>query len=48
MDAFANRFGNLPLVIIGTGLAGYTVAREVRRMDKERPIVLISQDGGAR
>lgn len=46
MKAAENEFANLPLVIVGTGLAGYTVAREVRKLDRQRPIVLISQDDG--
>lgn len=33
-----------PVVIIGSGLAGYTVAREFRRADRQTPLVLISQD----
>lgn len=36
-----------PLVILGTGLSGYTLAREFRKLDAERPLVLISQDDGA-
>ena len=32
------------IVIIGTGMAGYTVAREFRKLDKESPLCLISQD----
>lgn len=47
MQATPNGFSELPLVIVGTGLAGYTVAREVRKLDRERPIVMISQDDGA-
>ena len=35
-----------PVVIIGTGLAGYTVARELRKLDREVPIVLITRDDG--
>jgi len=35
------------LVIIGTGLAGYTLAREFRRRDKETDIVLITRDDGS-
>lgn len=35
-----------PVVIVGTGLAGYTVARELRKLDREVPIVLISRDDG--
>lgn len=35
------------LVIIGTGLAGYTLAREFRRRDEEAEIVLITRDDGS-
>lgn len=34
------------IVIIGSGLAGYTVTREVRKIDKEIPITLISREPG--
>ncbi len=34
-----------PIVIIGSGLAGYNVARELRKLDKEAPLTLISADG---
>lgn len=34
-----------PVVILGSGLAGYTVAREFRRLDKETPLVVVSRDG---
>ncbi len=33
-----------PIVIIGTGLAGYSLAREFRKLDKETPLLLISRD----
>lgn len=35
-----------PVVIIGSGLAGYTVAREFRKLDTETPVVIVSQDHG--
>ena len=35
---------SLPLVILGTGLAGYTLAREFRKHDKETPLVIVSRD----
>ena len=35
-----------PIVIVGTGLAGYTVAREIRKLDKMAPLVLVTRDGG--
>src|SRR5690242_10966671 len=33
-----------PIVIVGSGLAGYTVAREFRKLDAETPILIISAD----
>lgn len=35
---------SLPLVILGTGLAGYTLAREFRKLDRDTPLVIISRD----
>lgn len=35
------------LVIIGTGIAGYTLAREFRRRDEETEILLITRDDGS-
>jgi rubredoxin-NAD+ reductase len=35
-----------PVTIIGSGLAGYTVAREFRKLDTETPIQIISADHG--
>ncbi len=35
---------SLPLVILGTGLAGYTLAREFRKLDKETPLLIVSRD----
>lgn len=35
------------VVILGTGLAGYTLAREFRKLDPSRKLVLITQDDGA-
>lgn len=34
------------IVIIGTGLSGYTLAREFRKLDSETPLVLITADDG--
>lgn len=36
----------LPVVIVGSGLAGYTVARELRKLDAETPLVILSRDHG--
>lgn len=36
-----------PVIIIGTGIAGYTLAREFRKLDTESPLLLISADDGA-
>lgn len=35
-----------PIIIVGTGMAGYTVAREFRKLDKETPLIIITADGG--
>ena len=35
-----------PIVIVGTGLAGYTLAREFRKLDTQTPLVLITSDDG--
>ncbi|MES2407239.1 MAG: FAD-dependent oxidoreductase [Pseudomonadota bacterium] len=35
-----------PIVIIGSGLAGYTLARELRKLDKNVPLVIITADDG--
>jgi len=35
-----------PVVIIGSGLAGYNAARELRKLDKEAPLAIVTADGG--
>jgi rubredoxin-NAD+ reductase len=35
-----------PIVIIGSGLAGYTVIREFRKFDVETPVLILSADHG--
>ena len=35
-----------PIVIIGSGLAGYNAAREFRKLDPRTPLVIVSADGG--
>lgn len=35
-----------PVVIIGTGLAGYNLAREFRKLDSDTPLLLITADDG--
>jgi rubredoxin-NAD+ reductase len=35
-----------PIVIAGSGLAGYTLARELRKLDKATPVVMLSADDG--
>jgi rubredoxin---NAD+ reductase len=34
------------VIIIGSGLAGYTLARELRKLDKTTPLMLITRDAG--
>ena len=38
--------GATALVIVGAGLAGWTTAREFRKLDANAPIVLVTADGG--
>lgn len=35
-----------PIVIVGTGLSGYTLAKEIRKQDKDSPIVMVTADDG--
>jgi len=35
-----------PIIIVGSGLAGYNVAKELRKLDKSVPLVLVTADGG--
>ncbi len=35
-----------PIVILGSGLAGYTVARELRKLDQNKPLHIITADDG--
>ena len=35
-----------PIVVIGTGLAGYNLVKEYRKLDKETPILMITADDG--
>lgn len=35
-----------PIVIVGTGLSGYSLAKEIRKQDKETPIVMVTTDDG--
>src|SRR5690554_7846111 len=35
-----------PIVVVGTGLSGYSLVREIRKLDKETPIVMVTADDG--
>jgi rubredoxin-NAD+ reductase len=35
-----------PIIIIGAGMAGYTAARELRKLDKTAPLIVITADDG--
>lgn len=35
-----------PIIIVGAGLAGYSLARELRKLDKTSPVVIITADDG--
>ena len=36
-----------PIVIVGSGLAGYTLLKEIRKRDPETPVTLVTADDGA-
>ena len=36
-----------PIIIVGTGLAGYNLAREIRKLDTSIPLTLLTRDDGA-
>ena len=36
-----------PIVIVGSGLAGYTLLKEFRKRDSTSPVTLITADDGA-
>lgn len=35
-----------PLVVIGSGISGYTLVRQLRALDKEREVTVLTADGG--
>lgn len=35
-----------PIVIVGTGLAGYSLAREFRKLDPDTPVLMVTADDG--
>ena len=35
-----------PIIILGSGLAGYNVAKELRKLDKQTPLTVIAADSG--
>ncbi len=35
-----------PVIIVGTGLAGYNLAKEYRKLNAERPLILLTADDG--
>ena len=36
-----------PIIILGSGLAGYNVAKELRKLDKDTPLIVITADSGS-
>ena len=35
-----------PIVVVGTGLAGFNLVKELRKLDKETPVVMLTSDDG--
>jgi len=38
--------GTLPIIIIGTGLAGYSLVREYRKLNRDTPVLMLTRDDG--
>lgn len=36
-----------PIVVVGTGLAGYSLVRELRKLDAQVPVLMVTADDGA-
>ena len=36
-----------PIIILGSGLAGYNVAKELRKLDRDVPLTVITADSGS-
>ncbi|MEO7150314.1 MAG: FAD-dependent oxidoreductase [Burkholderiaceae bacterium] len=36
-----------PIVVVGSGMAAYTLAREIRKLDKAVPLLIVTRDDGA-
>ncbi len=36
-----------PIIILGSGLAGYAAAREFRKLDKQTALIVVTMDGGS-
>lgn len=45
-EATAAEGGPLPIVIVGSGLAGYSLAKELRKRSADLPVVMVTADGG--
>ncbi len=45
-DEPATASQDAPIVVIGTGLAGYGLVRELRKHDKDTPVIMITADDG--
>lgn len=45
-SAAPGHLANAPVLIIGAGLAGWTAARELRKLNADLPITLITADSG--
>lgn len=40
-------YSQAPLVVIGTGLAAYNLAKEWRKLNQKQPLIMVTQDDGA-
>src|SRR5690606_11504916 len=35
-----------PIIVIGTGLAGFNLVKELRKLDKTTPVIMLTSDDG--
>ena len=46
VNFFQGYFMSAPLIVIGTGLAGYNLVKEFRKLDADREVIMLTSDDG--
>lgn len=45
-ESFTETTYDEPIVIVGSGIAGYTIAKEYRKLNAKQKVILLTRDGG--